>query len=635
MENASLVELVPERSLLDPNFAGYKLSLDPIPLYLSSSPSKVDHVLRSEEQYSLQHVKLFGLQNHLFYDPWSANDVYFVDEKWMIQRNVLNQETGRLTGLTKVWEIPSNNVRRPGHYNPSASFPGQDLVLLSDGAGTLHLVKSGDRQKTRNSGCEGSSWQLLLSEEVCGPEVPFVLAHSLVEDREVSELGDAAGGRKVHCLLLHVEEAKQVKGQRSIPSCEGAGLNKSRATAFVTVIEWITLHEGKDCSWTVERIRKLCGSAIPDYVTIEAGGTGIVISSEQPFIFIEDTEKPLEKEEEVKESKGEEKADDCAEIDVKWQQDAEEIRLSVPLTKGEESIKLSELNVSVVDEKKVCVKNGEHTVLEGVTLHPVDHDLTTWELKDNVLHVCFHKLQEGQMWNKLFTEGPKCSEEIDPKLREEIHSRLSHLTSETMDPSVGSVPVFNSEELEECDEAPSNAASLCRFDGEEHVATHKACISSNQWLFNVQMGSGIPQAICLRHGPDGLLWQPVKSNNPQSRDESSSEQTYWSCSHVASFVSFGYVQASKQRKKFIACAPDASYVAVCEASQYVYVYRQPAQLAGDGQLRNRRTGQQISRVARQQLISLPSSQEILGVHASVTALYILVEDKLLAYMVNQ
>ncbi|XP_071451161.1 nudC domain-containing protein 1 isoform X2 [Hetaerina americana] len=538
-------------------------------------------------------------------------------------------KTGRLKGLTEVWEIPSNHVRRPGHYNPSASFPGLDLVLLSDGAGTLHLVKSGGRQAAN----DGRKWQVLLSEEVCGPEAPFVLVHSLVEDRELNDLGDALSGRKVHCLLLHVEEAKEVKGQRSIPSNERLGQNKSRATAFVTVIEWVTLHEGKDGSWSVGRIRKLCGSAIPDYATIEACGTGVVISSEHPFAFIEDTENPLLQDEEIKEVKNE---DELMYSDVKWQQDAEEVRVTIALASGEENVKLGDVSVSVVDGRKVCIQVSEHTVLHGVTLHFLDHDLTTWEIKDNRLEVCFHKLEEGQMWSNLFAEGgPKCTEEVDPKLHEEINNRLSHLTSETMNPQVGSVPVFNSEELEECDEAPSNAATLCRFDGEAHIASHKACISSNQWLFNVQMGPDVTQALCLRHGPDGLLWQPMKSDSPRSKNESSNEPRNWSCSHVASFVSFGYVQASKQRKKFIACAPDASYVAVCEASQYVYIYRQPAQLAGDGQLRNRRTGEQINRVARQHLISLPSSQEILGVHASVSTLYLLLEDRLLAYLINE
>lgn len=48
-----------------------------------------------------------------------------------------------------MWEVPSHHERRPGHYNLSMSFGTADMVVISDGAGTLHIVDTGDRSFKR------------------------------------------------------------------------------------------------------------------------------------------------------------------------------------------------------------------------------------------------------------------------------------------------------------------------------------------------------------------------------------------------------------------------------------------------------------------------------------------------------
>jgi hypothetical protein len=55
-------------------------------------------------------------------------------------------------------------------------------------------------------------------------------------------------------------------------------------------------------------------------------------------------------------------------------------------------------------------------------------------------------------------------------------------------------------------------------------------------------------AICLRHDVDGCVWQL----------ESPQENGHWPCTHIGTFPAFGYVQASKQQKKFCTCAPGTS-----------------------------------------------------------------------------
>jgi hypothetical protein len=75
-----------------------------------------------------------------------------------------------------------------------------------------------------------------------------------------------------------------------------------------------------------------------------------------------------------------------------------------------------------------------------------------------------------------------------------------------------------------------------------------------------------------------------------------------------------------------------SYAAVCEANRHIYIYRQPVAIATE--LRNRRTGQHVAHVAKQQLVNLDSVSEVLGLHASCHMLYVLTMDTLYALRVS-
>jgi hypothetical protein len=70
-------------------------------------------------------------------------------------------------------------------------------------------------------------------------------------------------------------------------------------------------------------------------------------------------------------------------------------------------------------------------------------------------------------------------------------------------------------------------------------------LGGHQWLFSVRMKADDVPALCLRHDVDGCLWQ----------FESPEEDGHWPCTHIGTFLAFGYVQASKQQKKFCTCSP--------------------------------------------------------------------------------
>ena len=123
--------------------------------------------------------------------------------------------------------------------------------------------------------------------------------------------------------------------------------------------------------------------------------------------------------------------------------------------------------------------------------------------------------------------------------------------------------------------------------------------------------------ICIRHDVDGLVFKP----------HAHSRGIDWV--HVATFNAFGYVQASKQQRKFTVCAPDYSFVAIIEVSKHIFIYRQPC----ESSVKSRKTMENL-RVAKHQMVTLENNDTIEGAVATDTKLFVLTEKNLYCIRVN-
>ena len=97
-----------------------------------------------------------------------------------------------------------------------------------------------------------------------------------------------------------------------------------------------------------------------------------------------------------------------------------------------------------------------------------------------------------------------------------------------------------------------------------------------------------------------------------------------STKHISTFSALGYVQASKTQRKLTVSSPDLSYAAICEINRRIYIYRQPSAINSD--LRNRKSGQKISQVAKQQVVTLESAADFHGIVATNSKLIVLTCD---------
>nr|XP_006978764.1 nudC domain-containing protein 1 isoform X1 [Peromyscus maniculatus bairdii] len=569
-----------KRPLLDPRFEGYKLSLEPLPCYQLELDAAVAEVKLRDDQYTLEHMHAFGMYNYLHCDAWYQDSVYYIDNLGRIMNLTVMLDTA-LGKPREVFRLPTDLTTYDNRLCASIHFTSPTWVTLSDGTGRLYVIGTGNR------GNSPEKWEIMFNEELGNP---FIIIHSisLLEGEEHS----------VAMLLLRIEkEELDMKG-----------------SGFYVSLEWVTVSKKKEDSkkYEITKRRVLRGKSVPHYAAIEPNGNGVMIVSYKSFKFIS-------VDQDLEESMDEDRSEKIkVEPLYYWQQTEDDLTVTVRLPENcaKEDIQIQFLP----DNINIMLK--EIQVLEGKLYSSIDHESSTWTIKENdSLEISLIKKNESLTWPELVV-GDKQGELVrDPAQCAAIAERLMHLTSDELNPNPDKEkPPCNAQELEECDIFFEESSSLCRFDGNTLKTTHVVNLGSNQYLFSVTVDPKEMPCFCLRHDVDALLWQP----------HCSKQDDMWE--HIATFNALGYVQASKRDKKFFACSPDYSYAALCECLRRVFIYRQPTPMSTV--LYNRKEGRHVGQVAKQQVASLETNDPILGFQATNERLFVLTTRNLFLIKVN-
>ncbi|XP_069813295.1 nudC domain-containing protein 1 isoform X1 [Dendropsophus ebraccatus] len=567
------------RLLLDPKFESYKLSLDPLPCYGVELDAAVAEVKLRDDQYTLDHMRAYGMYNYLHRNPWSSDSVFYVDQLGRVMNINVTLDTA-LGKPIEVFRFPSDVSSCDRRLCSSVHFTSPDWVTLSDGTGTLYLIHI-----SKNDQSAAVKWELKFNQELGDP---FIILHSILYAQGEVQLVDV--------LVLSIEKDEL--------DVQGSGFHVS--------LEWISIvcnQNHEKCE--ISKRRKLHGKSVPHYAAIEPDGNGLTIISYKPFRFIVDEDNQPEEERMEEEEKKEPL--------YVWQQTAEDITLTFPLPHG---ITKEHIKIHFSPDHISMSWREEEPFLKGPLYSTIDHESSTWILRDErSVEVTLAKREVGQMWAEVVV-GDKQGEYVaDPAQCAAIAEQLMHLTSEDMNPNPDcEKPPCNAQELEECDMSLEDSTTLCRFNGNSLKATHVVNLGGNQFLFSLVATPEMMPCFSLRHDVDALLWQPVPSQ----------EDKLWE--HAATFNALGYVQASKQDKKFFTCAPNFSYAALCECVRRIFIYRQPTPMSTV--LYNRKEGRHVGQVAKQQVASLESSDPILGFQASNERLFVLTTKKLFVIRVN-
>lgn len=568
-----------KRPLLDPRFEGYKLSLEPLPCYQLELDAAVAEVKLRDDQYTLEHMHAFGMYNYLHCDAWYQDSVYYIDNLGRIMNLTVMLDTA-LGKPREVFRLPTDVTAYDNRLCASIHFTSPSWVTLSDGTGRLYVIGTGDR------GNSPEKWEIMFNEELGNP---FIIIHS------ISLL--KAEEHSVAILLLRIEkEELDLKG-----------------SGFYVSLEWVVVTKKKEDSkkYEITKHHVLRGKSVPHYAAIEPNGNGLMIVSYKSF-------KVISGDQDLEENMDEDRPEKIKEPLYYWQQSEDDLTVTVRLP---ESSTKEDIQIQFLPDN-INIKLKDIQVLEGKLYSSIDHEGSTWTIKENdSLEISLIKKNEGLMWPELVV-GDKQGELIrDPAQCAAIAERLMHLTSDELNPNPDKEkPPCNAQELEECDIFFEESSSLCRFDGNTLKTTHVVNLGSNQYLFSVIVDPKEMPCFCLRHDVDALLWQPYCSK----------QDDMWE--HIATFNALGYVQASKRDKKFFACSPNYSYAALCECLRRVFIYRQPTPMSTV--LYNRKEGRHVGQVAKQQVASLETNDPILGFQATNERLFVLTTKNLFLIKVN-
>jgi hypothetical protein len=554
-----------DRELIDPNFGGYKLSLEAVAKSTEAlgPEQRPAHRQPGPAQYGFLHAKLFGEHNHLVSDPW-GEAVHWVAAGGEVCR-------GGQGGVAEVWRLPEGEAGGEGRYNARLLFLGETVAAVSDGLGMLYLLDTGPRGQ--------AAWSLLFQGDVCGRGRAFQVAGGMVLP---------AGGLEV--VLHYVEQRDKV---------EGAGLpGGGEGSDFLNCFDWISLVPGPG-GLMMERVRRVATLGGVNCVAVvegEGGEPRLVLSAEKAATIVFDSMNPIEEVEEVVPVNSREEAAEGAPV-FYWSQLGGE-DLEVWVYAGE--VVRSLVKVTVEGRLLVVEVRGAELV-RGQLAAAVEQDSWTWSLEGGKLSVLLCKAAPGP-WPGLWgAAGGSLGEQVTEQREDKL---LAHLTTDSpMVDALPEQPGFNTEELEACDACDTQDRLVWLGGGEPAVAS----LEGRQHLLTLPSVGGAAPQLCTRHDVDGLVWRLGGAR----------------AEHVATFPALGYVQASKQSRKFLAAPASARYSVICDASRHLYLYRQPEALAAELGLRNRRSGEKVERVARQLVVTLEGGDQVLGLVAGEAAVSVL------------
>ena len=243
----STVKMNVQRSLLDAQFEGYKLSLDSIPCYkkeFDTGPLRFKTL--SDNQYSYFHTKLFSTTNVLIQDDKipEPNETYLLDGSKILKLARIADQIGKVELVEVCNCAESASVVSEESYNSSLSFASNYFAIFGDGKGSLTVLDTSDRNHQNSSDFK---WKSIYHFDIGRP---FVV------------LSSTKNGEMINVAIQYIEEKSKVSLKEDVIS---------NAPNFVNVIEWLVL---KPCSTNaaekleLERLRRYVFFGDIEYVEL-------------------------------------------------------------------------------------------------------------------------------------------------------------------------------------------------------------------------------------------------------------------------------------------------------------------------------------------------------------------------------
>ncbi|KAH8396083.1 hypothetical protein KR222_003085 [Zaprionus bogoriensis] len=574
-----VVDLTVDRNLLCPNFDGYKLSFDAVPVQRQSCQRNPLQLQPHSQQYSLLHVELFARHNLLASDPWARYNSYYVNAQHEVLLCAYDEQHGQPRPQRVVYSIEqAAPASAPGDYNYSLRFISEKYCVLCDGGQQLQLLDTGDRERA-------TPWKRIASTPI-QPDAAQSQRGYLLYDARLDVLHER---KQISLLLGHVARQRD---------------------AHIMQLTWShwTQQQQQDAgmgpSWSYCIREQLQTRGSVYYCAFEPRA--------ESLIFCSSGELQTQQQAEL------ERLSLAVASEHSWTQTPEELLLRLPLS--EALHQREQLSVSCTSGQ-LRVAHGAQTLLQGKLYAAVQQELMHWTTLEREqeqeaweLQLTLHKQQKEQHWPSLFAkqeeqqQGQQREQETEQQQldteKEQQQQQLDQEEQQTSEMEHEQLPIPNLEEpVEDCDlplTADSADIKMVRFNLSEGAITHTIFLGATPPLFASSLRPGYPAAFATRQGVDASVW--LQRYQPARPGE-------WSVRHEGNLHAFGYVQASKQQRKFIDCCPELEYAVIAESHRHVFVYKGRHDSAGG--LRNRNGPQVV--IGKQLLVTLEEDVgEVLG-----------------------
>ncbi|EDV45996.1 nudC domain-containing protein 1 [Drosophila erecta] len=581
-----VVELKVDRNLVCPNFDGYKLSFDSVPV-LRQDLGYDAHVLEPHaNQFSLLHVELFARHNHLVADPWLRTCSYFFNERHQLVQCTSDPESGHTRGQRVVFTVDYSDqgderLHRPGDYNYTIVFVSERFCVICDGMTSYHLVDTGDRSRSGEQ-----EWQRITR----------------------SPVNNASGHRG---FALFDARLDVVQERKQISLVAGHVARREAVARDQTYVYYMDLtwarwtQSSANDEWSYRICQRLETTGSLQYCAFEPRAESLVIASNREVQTPEQRQAADEAAAAAAVAARLNPVDQDVQLQnggqhtYSWSQTADNvlIRFKVPSASAEE-FEVSGSSTTVV------VKHLDQVIFSEKLYASVVDDLGVLKLAENNLELKLTKVETHNWPRLLAQEGEGVAEEVP-----------------AMEAAPLPIPDLENP-IEECDLGPTDEEiKMVRFNLTSGSITHTIFLGSTPLVLTTTLRPGFPAAFATRQGVDASIW--LQMYQPSRPDE-------WSVRHEGQLHAFAYVQASKVLRKFTACCPDLDYVAICDSVRHVLVYF-PSHDSASG-LR-RRNGPAVS-LGKQNLVTLGDNiNEILGITTANNVITILSKHELLRLQV--
>ncbi|KAL1920403.1 uncharacterized protein VTP21DRAFT_780 [Calcarisporiella thermophila] len=545
MPTASIptIPLRPDRSLLNPNFDGYRLRPFPDNLVIRNSLPTPLQVPRLSSAARLSYRQLHSRVhfNHLSNGAFERKS-YYVDSTNNVICVEFNEES-KLFKFHKIFTLSDPELPPEQREYPCIKALDRETILVSDGCGTIHLVRIASDEPATDS---------LLGSCIYTSSMP----------RPCMLLDAKRANDRILCLVCYIVATEDLTKEEEAEEHEQE-LNKTKAYASldvhrphfnVALVEIPTMADGS--LMELRELHLLRGIDIPLYAAIAPSGSGYMIGAEGEF-KLHDLFHEKQKQEKSAEST----------IIYSWNQTTSDLTVSIRLPPGTPTSAIQ----CVIERNHIRV-HVPQLEFDSQLYDLINPDGSLWTYERNELSLHLQKHHTGNRWPHLLAHDDGVLEQLDPSEVVEISESLEKFTSGFGNSVLG-------EEID--DELDTGRVGEdITFAWYDNSGKCSATIKpqNHNWLCTSFTNYSYPDwlpSICLRSDVDGLIYTFSPAQSTSSSISSSSFEMQplpFNIHHTATFDALAFIQSSKREKRFMHHDTQGKLAMIIEGTHNAYIY---------------------------------------------------------------